>query len=158
MILRRPWAIAILTASSIACGSSARNAAPDGSIPTDDGGQPDYGYGEEYAAVQAILATDCVVCHDPAHPVVPETETYAALDLTAGGAYSALVGRPATQACGGTLVVPGDPAASYLYRKVVDDTPCEGQRMPHVSTIYRGPLSDAQIATFESWIRDGALP
>lgn len=150
--------IAMLFSSSVACGPSSQHVGLDAGVPGDDGGQLDHGYGDAYAAVQAILATECVVCHDPAHPIVPETQTYVALDLTAGGAYGALVGRAATQPCGGTLVVPGDPAASYLYRKVVDETPCEGQRMPHVSTIYRGPLSDPQIAVFERWIRDGAPP
>lgn len=113
--------------------------------------------GQSFAAVQAIFdAAGCVGCHDPAHPFVPETPTFVALALTPDP-YGALVGQPAHEACGGTLVVPGDPAASYLYHKLTDDPPCEGVRMPHRGMLAsRPPLADADIATVAAWIRDGA--
>jgi hypothetical protein len=108
--------------------------------------------------VQPILAASCVRCHDPAHPFVPETQTYVAMNLTAAGAYAALVGKNATEVCGGKLVTPGDPTKSYLYAKITEDTPCNGTRMPHQGMILTPPLPADQIATIESWIRDGARP
>ncbi|HVR63902.1 MAG TPA: hypothetical protein VMU50_18500 [Polyangia bacterium] len=114
--------------------------------------------GPSFAGVQAILQTTCVGCHDPAHPVVPETQTFVAMDLTASHAYANLVNKRATQVCGGLLVAPSNPGGSYLYAKVTQDMPCEGERMPHQAMIRRPPLPADQIATFESWIRGGARP
>jgi hypothetical protein len=117
------------------------------------------GGASSFAPVQAILATSCARCHDPAHPVVPETLTYIALNLTASGAYAALVNKNATETCGGVLVTPGDPSKSYLYAKVTQDAPCDGQRMPHQGMLARTPpLPADQIAVFETWIRTGAKP
>jgi len=114
------------------------------------------GTSSSFAAVQEILAASCVRCHDPAHPVVPETQTYVAMNLTASGAYAALVGKNATETCGGKLVTPGDPSKSYLYAKITQDTPCDGERMPHQGMIRTPPLPADQIAVFETWIRGGA--
>jgi hypothetical protein len=116
------------------------------------------GGANSFAVVQPILAATCVRCHDPAHPFVPETQTYVMMDLTAKGAYAALVNRPATQPCGGVLVTPGNPAKSYLYAKITQDTPCFGERMPHQGMLRTPPLPADQIATIESWIRGGAKP
>jgi hypothetical protein len=80
------------------------------------------------------------------------------LALTPDAAYGALVGQPAHETCGGTLVVPGDTAASYLYHKIADATPCEGTRMPHPRMIVTPPLSDGEIATVATWINAGAPP
>src|SRR5438552_8840715 len=59
--------------------------------------------------VQAIFTEDCVTCDTRGDD----------LNLTAGVAWGDLVNQPApsAEACGGTLVVPGDPTASYLYQK-----------------------------------------
>jgi hypothetical protein len=111
-----------------------------------------------FAAVQQILAASCVRCHDPAHPVVPESQTYVAMDLTAAHARAALVNKNATETCGGVLVTPGDPSKSYLYAKLTQDTPCNGERMPHQGMLRTPPLPADQIAVFETWIRDGAKP
>jgi hypothetical protein len=113
----------------------------------------------ESAAVQAIFAAHCTYCHDPAHPVVPETPTFVALSLTERDAYRALVNQPAHELCGGVLVVPGDTAASYLYAKVTQAAPCEGDRMPHrtyTETTPTPPLPDDQIATIATWNQAGA--
>jgi hypothetical protein len=128
-----------------------------------DGGQqdgsPSDGIGSaSFAAVQSIFATTCVRCHDPAHPVVPETQTYVALSLTMKDAYSSLVNKPATETCGGTLVKPDDPSRSYLYAKITQDTPCFGERMPHQGMIRTPPLPADKIAVIESWILGGAKP
>ena len=68
-------------------------------------------------------------------------------------------GLAAHETCGGTRVIPNDPEHSYLYRKVVDSTPCEGARMPHSGMIaIPQPLPDAQIAVIHDWIANGAAP
>jgi hypothetical protein len=109
--------------------------------------------------VQAIFAQSCVTCHDPAHPFVPETQTFTQLNLTASGAYAALVGKPAAETCGGILVTPGDPTRSYLYQKVTQTMPCSGERMPHRGMLAtRPPLPDQDLATIASWISAGTKP
>jgi len=100
-----------------------------------------------------------VTCHDPARPLVPETTTFVALDLTRAGAYAALVNRAAVETCGGIRVTPGDPALSYLYHKVADATVCSGGRMPaHGMLAIQPTLTAAEIATISTWIVGGAKP
>jgi len=126
-----------------------------GGMSVDAGGG---GGASAFAPVQAILDQYCVRCHDPAHPVLLETPTYVVMPLVATQAYAALVGVAASETCGGTRVVPGDPEHSYLYRKVADATPCDGVRMPHGGMLLAQPLSDPQIATIHDWIANGAAP
>jgi hypothetical protein len=146
-------AISALLLSLSACGATA--ASPDASGTA---GAPGDSGATSFAAVQEILAASCVRCHDPAHPVVPETQTFVAMDLTAAHARAALVNKNATETCGGVLVTPSDPSKSYLYAKLTQDTPCDGERMPHQGMIRTPPLPADQIAVFETWIRDGAKP
>jgi hypothetical protein len=113
--------------------------------------------GSRYAALQAIFDAKCVLCHDPAHPRIAEVQTYVEMPLVASVSYDALVNQAAHETCGGVRVKPGDPEHSYLYRKVADSQPCDGERMPHrgmVLTVM--PLPDADIATIRAWIADGA--
>jgi hypothetical protein len=107
-----------------------------------------------YSAVQAIFDAHCTTCHDATKTGLPANPT---LPLTADVSYATLVGIPAMETCGGTRVVPGDSADSYLYHKVADVTPCSGSRMPRpfeVGPIL--PLSAADIATIKDWIDEGA--
>jgi hypothetical protein len=145
------WIILNLCAGVLMVGCSSSPGETGNPDASADGGQA-------FAAVQAIfIAANCARCHDPAHPVVLEAPTFVALPLTADAAYGALVGQPAHETCGGTLVTPGNPAASYLYHKLTDDPPCEGKRMPHPGALAsRPPLADADLATIAAWIRGGA--
>jgi hypothetical protein len=71
--------------------------------------------------------------------------------LTAGVAYSQTVGRPSVEMPQLLRVAPGDPANSYLYRKITG-AGITGDRMPQ-----GGPyLTDAQIKLVRDWIRRGA--
>jgi hypothetical protein len=73
------------------------------------------------------------------------------LVLTPGNAYGNTVGQPSHQMPSLLRVAPGDPAGSYLYRKVAGSG-ITGDRMPQ-----GGPyLSDAQIKLVRDWIRRGA--
>lgn len=67
--------------------------------------------------------------------------------------HDALVGRPAMQVPGRMRVVPGDPAASYLFEKISQDRPAMGQRMPPLQ-----PLDPERIELVRAWIAAGARP
>ncbi len=114
--------------------------------------------GALFAAVQNIFNSNCVRCHDASLPaVMPETGCcYPQLPLTSNASYDGIVGKPAHEACGGTLVVPGNPDTSYLYHKVNDAQPCYGNRMPAFGQIRVPPLNAQQLATIADWIRAGA--
>ncbi|MES1164958.1 MAG: hypothetical protein ABUR63_04320, partial [Verrucomicrobiota bacterium] len=115
------------------------------------GGQ---GGGGDFSAVLAIFADHCVTCHDATKVGLP---TYPQLSLTAADAHDALVGHPADETCGGIRVVAGDPASSYLIKKLTEATPCSGVRMPRPFEILPvAPLSADQIATISRWISAGA--
>jgi len=71
--------------------------------------------------------------------------------LVAGRAYANTVGQPSTEMPSLLRVAPGDPANSYLYRKITG-AGITGDRMPQ-----GGPfLNDAQLKLVRDWIRRGA--
>jgi len=114
------------------------------------------GSGASLADVQALFDSRCVICHDKSKGGLP---TYPQLSLLATDALSALVNKAATEPCGGTLVVPGDPDHSYLIHKLVDDTPCDGMRMPRsFSLLPSPPFTTSEMTTIRSWISAGAKP
>ena len=97
-------------------------------------------------AVQAIIETNCATsgCHDT-------FTAFQGLDLSAGGAGSALVGVASTQVAS-TLVVPGDSLNSYLYEKISSAVPGFGFQMPFAQPAMSAP--DQQV--IQDWIDDGA--
>ncbi len=60
--------------------------------------------------------------------------------------------EPGTLNPGLPLVVPGDPEASYLYRKLVDRAPAAGDQMP----LQQAPLSPHAKELVRLWILQGA--
>jgi len=71
--------------------------------------------------------------------------------LAPGKSYAQTVNHPSVEMPGLMRVVPGDPANSYLYRKITG-AGITGDRMPQ-----GGPfLTDAQIKLVRDWIRRGA--
>jgi hypothetical protein len=127
----------------VSCGKLAE-------LPTDPGG----GVGGEpidptatFSRVQAeVFTPTCAAlgCHDP----LGRQEN---LILTPGSAYANTVGVASVQMPGLRRVLPGDPANSYLYRKITG-AGITGDRMPQ-----GGPfLNDAQIKLVRDWIRRGA--
>ena len=127
---------------SIGCGSSS---APPSRSP-------------EFLAVQAIFDAHCVGCHNASITATPGHIGYPDLPLTVDRSYAGLVNRPAHEACGGVLVVPGSAATSYLLQKLTADTPCEGARMPTGEAILLPPLPQADLDTITAWIAAGAAP
>jgi hypothetical protein len=97
--------------------------------------------------VQMVFDQNCTSCHAPG----------ADLDLFDGHSCGNLIGKPppATEACGGTLVVPGDPTRSYLYQKLSSSQPCFGQQMP-LNEFFSQPLPDCVVAIVHDWIAAGA--
>jgi len=71
--------------------------------------------------------------------------------LAPGLSYAQTVNRPSVEMPSLMRVVPGDPANSYLYRKITG-AGITGDRMPQ-----GGPfLTDAQTKLVRDWIRRGA--
>jgi len=62
---------------------------------------------------------------------------------------------PAAESCGGILVVPGNPDASYLYQKLSNPKPCAGERMPRTE-FGSQPLPDCVVMLVHDWIVGGA--
>ena len=120
----------------------------------DCGASPSTPPSSDFAAVQAIFDAHCVSCHSAA--LTPGVLGYPQLPLTAGQSYAALVGRPAHEVCGGTLVTAGNAGASYLEAKLTQIQPCEGARMPTGEAILPQPLSQADLDTITGWISAGA--
>jgi hypothetical protein len=71
--------------------------------------------------------------------------------LAAGQAYVNTVNRPSIEMPNLVRIKPGDPANSYLYRKITG-AGITGDRMPQSLP----PLPDAQIKLVRDWIRRGA--
>jgi hypothetical protein len=112
----------------------------------------DAGVAPTFTHVQRVFDNSCVLCHCCGD----------ALTLTSGMSYSQLVGRMAPnsvrsvdESCGGVLVTPGNPAASYLYQKISTLTPCAGQPMP-LPEVQFVPLPQCQQDLIRRWIEAGA--
>jgi hypothetical protein len=71
--------------------------------------------------------------------------------LSPGRAYAMTVGVASVETPQLARVTPGDPANSYLYRKIVG-AGITGDRMPQNLS----PLTTAQIKLVRDWIRRGA--
>jgi hypothetical protein len=90
----------------------------------------------------------CTTCHTN----VGRTPT-GGLNLTSGAAYNALVGVASLQKPGEVLVVPGNPDASYLIKKLEGDAGIVGKRMPRNGPPY---LTAGEILVIRRWIELGA--
>jgi len=101
-----------------------------------------------YQVIQTIFNQNCVICHSPGND----------LNLQAGVSWPALVNQPApsAEACGGTLVVPGNSSASYLYQKLTNLSPCSGSQMPRTDLL-PDPLPACVTALVAAWIAQGAV-
>lgn len=91
--------------------------------------------------------TSCITCHTNVG------RTPAANLNLAGDATRALVNVPSTQKSGSILVIPGDPANSYLIQKIKGAGGITGLRMPRNGPPY---LTDGQVLVIERWIQLGA--
>jgi hypothetical protein len=99
-----------------------------------------------YAVIQQIIDSNCLSCHFAGNDLV----------LTHDVSWTNLVGRAAPESCGGVLVVPGDPGASYLYQKLTSPHPCSGTQMP-AGEFGPVPLPDCVVGIVREWIAAGAV-
>lgn len=107
------------------------------------GGGDSGGSLDGFCGVRAIFNDQCTSCHGAG--------AVGGLDLETD-AYAALVDVPSANYDGRTLVVPGDPDASFLYLKVIGDMASdEGNAMPTSAGL---AADDAE--TIRVWIADGA--
>jgi hypothetical protein len=113
--------------------------------PTSGGPPPDPS--ATFTRVQnEVFTPNCttIACHDP---LGQESQ----MVLTAGRAYANIVNVPSVEMPSLSRVTPGDPAASYLFRKIAGSG-ITGDRMP----LGQPALSDANMALVRDWIRRGA--
>lgn len=94
---------------------------------------------------------------DTIAPLFRNTCTGCHVDGAARGNYrvdtAAAAARAGDSAWTGRIIVPGDPEASLLYRKLVDRRPPVGDQMP----LQRPPLDDHARALVRRWILEGAV-
>lgn len=98
--------------------------------------------------VQPIFTAHCATamfCHTGPSPAQ-------GMNLSAGMAYAAIAGVPSMEVPALDRVAPGDPANSYLVRKINGGPSILGSQMP-----LGGPfLSPAEIAVITDWVQQGA--
>jgi hypothetical protein len=88
----------------------------------------------------------------PASPAGP-------IDLSGSSNRSQLVDRASIHGMGLVLVVPGDPTASFLLRKLTDDLPTDlslGNPMPLGEAIQWSMIPQAEVDAVSCWIAGGA--
>jgi len=90
----------------------------------------------------------CVACHTN----VGRTPA-GGLNLVAGSSYAALVNAASLGKPGEVLVVPGNPDASYLVKKLEGDSGITGKRMPRNGPPY---LTSGQVLVIRRWVQAGA--
>lgn len=91
----------------------------------------------------------CTGCHD-----------FLGAELSQEQLYKRLVGEPAQrEPCKGEVrVVPGDPNASLLWKKLTPDLEVCGSKMPRSIPLFGPPPTSAQLELLKAWIEDGAMP
>jgi len=152
---------------SMGCSSS-RGPSGEAPPPPDSGAviAPDGGGDTRPEATFAwisenVLASRCVACHDAGE--IPR----AMLPLNPELAYDALVNRSSIEVVELDRVEPGDPDASYLFRKITGThaSVCEEHGLPTSSCWSAMPppavaprLSEDAIEAVREWIEAGALP
>jgi hypothetical protein len=105
--------------------------------------------------IAPLIAEKCATsgCHDA------ETREHG-MDLSTGDSiYGSWVNHNGLSHCRNTLeprVVPGDPEASYVYRKVTGDLECSGSLSQAMPPPPLDPLTTEEVALLAAWIRGGA--
>jgi len=81
------------------------------------------------------------------------------IDLSSSSNRGQLVDRASIHGMGLVLVVPGDPGASFLMRKLTDDLPSDGSLggpMPEGEAILWSMIPQAELDAITCWIAGGA--
>jgi hypothetical protein len=146
--MRRPTLVFVLVGVSVlfaGCDeklSSVTGPTPDLS-PTFASIQRDIFNARDLAGRQA-----CIECHSD-----QGRNPSGGMVLLDGRSYTTLVGAASTGKPGAIRVIPGDPANSYLVKKLEGASDIVGQRMPRGN----GPfLTEGQMMVIRRWIEIGA--
>jgi hypothetical protein len=111
----------------------------------------DAGLPPTFTNVQKVFDQSCIGCHCCGDPLILSAPAYANVVNVAAPNSS----RDTNESCGGVLVKPGDPSASYLYQKISSMTPCAGQPMPLQEFLFV-PLPVCEQDLVRRWIVAGA--
>lgn len=119
-------------------------------LPTDPGGPgPGPSPLATFTRVQSeVFTPKCALsgCH-----LGPASLAQEGLVLSSGVAYDSIVMVRANQNSSIFRVTPGDPANSYLWRKITPGQPIIGDRMPQT-----GSITEAERQLLTDWILRGA--
>lgn len=141
------WGVGIVAMAAINAGCDEKLSSIAGPTP---GLEPTFSsiQREIFSSTDAAGRNACVACHTNVGRIPA-----GGLNLLPDASYAALVGVPSVTNPGGTRVIPGDPDASILIRKVEGAPGIVGQRMP-----LGGPpfLTAGQIQIIRRWIELGA--
>ena len=99
----------------------------------------------DYCGTQSVFEASCLSCHSAGAAV-------AGLDLETDP-WLALVDAPSANTPDATLVVPGDPVDSLLYRKVSDT---QGEDEGDVMPPHSAGLGQGDLDLLHAWIEGGA--
>jgi hypothetical protein len=131
----------LLAATVPAC----TGAPPAGDAAATDGGS-------NCIATTEAIQRDILVIHCGQSGCHGTTRPGLGLDLVSPGLESRLNGAPSVACPGERLVIGGDPEHSQLYRRLADEMPSCGARMP----LGRDPLGADKLECIRAWI--AALP
>lgn len=98
-------------------------------------------------------------CHGGANMPPTPSSPAGPINLSAASTRAELVDRASIHGMGLVLVVPGDPGASFLMRKLTDDLPADGSLgnpMPQGEAILWSMIPQAEIDAITCWIAGGA--
>ncbi|HXU05331.1 MAG TPA: hypothetical protein VN903_30435 [Polyangia bacterium] len=98
-------------------------------------------------------------CHGGASMPPGPTSPAGPIDLSSSSTRAQLVDRASIHGMGLVLVVPGDPSASFLMRKLTDNLPADGTLglpMPEGEAIQWSMIPQAEVDAIKCWIAGGA--
>ena len=139
------WAAMLLLGSAAGCAGNGDGLNSDGE-PLTAGGSTSTTVTADFQSIQDNVFTPiCAKCHVGAS--APE-----GLQLSEGNAYNNLVGVPSTEQPSVLRVDPGNPADSYMIRKIMGTSGISGAQMPYMLP----PLPTATQAAMAQWVTNGA--
>jgi hypothetical protein len=139
------WAALLLLGSAAGCAGNGDGLNSEGEPLTPGGGTSTTVTADFQSIQDNVFTPICAKCHVGAS--APE-----GLQLSEGNAYNNLVGVPSTEQPSVLRVDPGNPANSYMIRKIMNTPGISGVQMPYMLP----PLPTATQAAMAQWVTNGA--
>ena len=139
------WAALLLLGSAAGCAGNGDGLNSEGEPLTPGGGTSTTVTADFQSIQDNVFTPICAKCHVGAS--APE-----GLQLSEGNAYNNLVGVPSTEQPSVMRVDPGNPANSYMIRKIMNTPGISGVQMPYMLP----PLATATQAAMAQWVTNGA--